>query len=310
MFTALPSTVIAGCGYVGRALSVALRERLSKEQGAAQSEMLVAWSRRGVWAPSPEEELPDQPPCPLRALDLCSVTQPELAAQLSQTRRVVLSYAAGRKPSPGSSIYLQAPQKILPLLAKGTRVVALSSTSALPELDLELDESCTLAPRSPRGQLQRQAEDQLWELVAKHGLELVILRLAGIYGPGRPLTRLYGRPKDEVRPGDGHVATNLIHRDDIVATIQRALTLRGPIHRLYHLCGQDHPSRRSMIDWAHQELGHPLPAWSAPPGKGPVRGKRVCATRVFADPEFGGLGGRLLHPHHDPAQLRVRRGDG
>lgn len=293
-----PSTpiLIAGCGYIGRALATSL---------VAQGQRQVrAWSRRGEWTASPEEGLADSAPCPLEALDLVQSCDDALAKALDPSpQALVLSYAGGRRSDPQlrESLYVQSPQRLLPKLAAGARVIALSSTSALPDLDARLDESCTLAPSTPRGQLQRRAEDTLWQLACTHKLDLVILRLAGLYGPGRSLTRLYGRPSPETRPGDGHIATNLVHRDDVVTAIEAALALPAPVHRLVHVCGDDHPSRRRMIDWAHQELQLPPPTWSQGEGQGPARGKRVCNARLLSPVQQGGLGCVLAHPRHGPA---------
>lgn len=289
-----PCWLIAGCGYIGRALACAL--------GQANPPQLLAWSRRGAWAPNPQEGLPNQAPCPLEAVDLDSDIPPFARAQLARVSTLVLSYAPGRGTSATEreALYLGAPRRLLAHLPRHARVIALSSTSALPDLDAELDESCTLAPQSERGKLQRAAEDQLWTLANQHGLELIILRLAGIYGPGRALTRLYGRPQSEPRPGDGHIATNLVHRDDVIQAILKSSTVPSPVHQLFHVCTASHPSRRTMIEWAHQLQGFPPPAWSAAPGQGPVRGKRVQALRIQAAVSQGGLGLRFLHPSHAP----------
>lgn len=285
---------IAGCGYIGRALAVAL----AKTQRAD----LWACSRRGTWDPSPQEALALSAPCPIFAQDLRTAPQPAFVQRLAKVSTLVLSYAPGRdkRPADRSELYLGAPTQLLPHLSKGARVIALSSTSALPDLDLELNESCALPPTGPRGQLQRSAEDALWKHASELQLDLVILRLAGIYGPGRALTRLYGRQVAEPRPGDGHVATNLIHRDDVVAAIIAASQVPGPIHRLFHVCTDAHPSRRTMIDWAHTSQGLAAPAWSAAPGQGPVRGKRVSGVQIRRKVEQGGLGLTLLHPSHAP----------
>lgn len=287
---------IAGCGYIGRAVATAL----SETGGPA----LRAWSRRGQWTPDPQEQLPATAPCPLHAVDLLRAPDRDLRDALKEVETLLLSYAPGRRPGASSreALYLQAPGRLLPHLPAKSRVIALSSTSALPDLNATLDESCTLAPQSPRGQVQREAENQLWALTDRHDLDLVILRLAGIYGPGRPLQRLYGRSQEGPRPGDGNIATNLIHRDDVVQAVGAALALPGPVRTLFHVCGQDHPSRRDMIAWAHAQSGQDPPAWEHPPGDGPVRGKRVSSTRLQAPLEFGGLGVRLRHPRHRPAQ--------
>lgn len=290
------STVIAGCGYIGRALALAL-----ESESPGQN---LALSRSGDWRPREQEKLPTACPIALRSVNIPQAPCDTLGQHLAEAQTLVLSYAAGRQASPEDreALYLESPRRLLPQLRPGARVIALSSTSSLPDLDALLDESCTLAPSSARGRLQRSAEEQLWQLCGRMGLELVILRLAGIYGPGRERERLYGRLQEGLRPGDGHVATNLVHRDDIVQSILAARSLEGPVHRLLHLCGNDHPSRREMIDWAHRRLNLPPPRWEREAPAAPPRGKRVDGRRLQSPRSQGGLGVILRHPHHRPAE--------
>lgn len=291
-----PTTLIAGCGYIGRALAVALE--------AETPGQTLALSRSGQWRPRPEEGLPSTSPVALRSVNFPLAPPDALHQALGAANTLVLSYAAGRqaRAEDRQALYLESPRRLLPQLRPGARVIALSSSSSLPDLDALLDESCTLAPSTPRGQLQRSAEDQLWQLCQRFGLQLVILRLAGIYGPGRERERLYGRVHEGIRPGDGHIATNLVHRDDIVQSILAARALQAPAHRLLQVCGNDHPSRREMIEWAHRRLELPPPQWEREAPAGPPRGKRVDSRRLQSPCAQGGLGVRLRHPHHRPTR--------
>ena len=85
-----------------------------------------------------------------------------------------------------------------------------------------VSERTTPHPQSERAR-QRLAAEQAWQrLSAERGLPLAILRLAGIYGPGRnALANLAeGRAHRIVKPGQ---VFNRIHVDDIVATLTAAI---------------------------------------------------------------------------------------
>jgi nucleoside-diphosphate-sugar epimerase len=94
----------------------------------------------------------------------------------------------------------------------------------------------------------------------------VVLRLAGIYGPGR--TRLV----DQVRAGtatcpDGPATwTNRIHRDDCAGAIHHLLALRDPAPLWVGVDDEPAPLC-AVLDWLAARLGVPPPR-RVPPGGG------------------------------------------
>lgn len=82
-------------------------------------------------------------------------------------------------------------------------------------------------PDSDRGRRRADAERQLQNWCAEHGVALVILRAPGIYGPGRfPIARLKaGMP---VLQAADDVYTNHIHADDLAAICVRAMQDDAP----------------------------------------------------------------------------------
>jgi nucleoside-diphosphate-sugar epimerase len=72
-----------------------------------------------------------------------------------------------------------------------------------------------------------------------------ILRLGGIYGPGRELAKIYRRAAGSTRPGSGHEASNWIHLDDIVGAIAFAQTHH--LSGLYNLVQDEIPTVRDLI---------------------------------------------------------------
>jgi nucleoside-diphosphate-sugar epimerase len=125
------------------------------------------------------------------------------------------------------------------------RVVYLSTSGVYGDCGGELvDESRSLAPRTPRAQRRADAERQLAAWCAAHQAQLVILRAPGIYAADRlPLERLRtGRP---VLRAEDDVYTNHIHADDLAAIACRALESGAP-EGAYNASDD---TRMKMGDW-------------------------------------------------------------
>ncbi len=86
-----------------------------------------------------------------------------------------------------------------------------------------VDEDTPAAPSSARGGDRLAAETEWRDLGARRGIAVAILRLAGIYGPGRnALTQLQrGMARRIVKPGQ---VFNRIHVGDIAQAIDAAFT--------------------------------------------------------------------------------------
>ena len=270
----LPVAVV-GAGFLGRPLLHALPRPA------------LAISRTGAW---PEGSVPEG--ISLHALDLLDTDESTLARVLAPARSLVICVAAGRSQD-RRAVYLDGTRRLLracvdiPL----QRVVYTSSTSALPDIDGPVDDDCPERPTEPRGQIQRDAEDLVREHCESHAIPWVILRLAGLYGPGRELFRLYREDPAAPQPGDGMQATNLIHRDDAVQACLAALALAPRHSAVVNVSDDDHRPRRAMFAALARAAGRPEPGWQLPPG--PPRGKQVGNDRMKQL-----LGVRLLHPDH------------
>ena len=148
-------------------------------------------------------------------------------------------------------------------------------------------------PTSPRGAVQRDAEDVVLEHGRRNDIPTLVLRLGGLYGPGRDLGRVYRRRREAPLPGSGNAPTNLIHVDDAVAASLSALAAPAHIGGIVHVVDDDHRSRRAMYDAVAQARGLDPVAWEAAVGPEPPAGKRVSNARLKLD-----LGVRLKHPTH------------
>ncbi|NBB98575.1 MAG: SDR family NAD(P)-dependent oxidoreductase, partial [Alphaproteobacteria bacterium] len=117
-----------------------------------------------------------------------------------------------------------------------------------------VDEDTALSPGTSRGRA-RVAAEAAWQDHAPTRLH--ILRLAGIYGPGRgPFAKLRrGTAQRIVKPGQ---VFSRIHRDDIGAALLAALQ-SGQGHAVYNLCDDDPAPPQDVIAFAADLLGMPPP---------------------------------------------------
>jgi len=273
----LPVAVV-GAGFLGRPLLHLLH---------LPPHPALAISRTGTW---PEGPVPEG--ISLHALDLLTTDAATLSRVLAPARSLVICVAAGRAQD-RRAVYLDGTRRLLHACADIPlqRVVYTSSTSALPDLDGPVDDDCPGRPTDPRGEIQRDAEDLVRAHCESLAIPWVILRLAGLYGPGRELFRLYRDDPGAPQPGDGMQATNLIHRDDAIQACLAALALDPRHSAVVNICDDDHRPRRAMFAALARAAGRAEPPWQLAPG--PLRGKQVRNDRMKQL-----LGVRLLHPTH------------
>ncbi|MFP4696924.1 NAD-dependent epimerase/dehydratase family protein, partial [Thiohalospira sp.] len=141
-----------------------------------------------------------------------------------------------QRPEPGGTLYWFAPPPPrgrrdprlrdylagIPAGAEPARVVLISTSAVYGDRGGEwIDEEAPLRPSSDRGHRRLDAERALTDWAGKRGVEATLLRVAGIYGPGRlPLERLE-RGEPILDPADSGV-TNRIHAEDLAAICARA----------------------------------------------------------------------------------------
>lgn len=130
-------------------------------------------------------------------------------------------------------VYIEGPANLLAVLRGAPRVILVSSTGVYHQEDGgEVDEDSPTEPSGFSGRTLLEAEQALG---AALGERLSVLRLGGIYGPGRErlleeVAAGIGCPREPVR------YTNRIHRDDAAGILRFLLERAGP-PRLW--CGVD-----------------------------------------------------------------------
>jgi nucleoside-diphosphate-sugar epimerase len=159
-------------------------------------------------------------------------------------------------------VYVEGLRAVLEALPADTqRVIFTSSTGVYGQTDGSwVDEDSPCRPTREGGRVMLEAE----ELLKRHqlGSQAIILRLAGLYGPGR-IPRMAdvraGRPIP-AQPGGN---LNLIHVDDAVRVV-RAVQSRAQPPRTYAV-SDGHPTERRSFYGGLADLLHlPRPEFSEP----------------------------------------------
>jgi nucleoside-diphosphate-sugar epimerase len=138
-----------------------------------------------------------------------------------------------------------------------SRIVYLSTVGVYGEHGLAwVDETAATLTRSERG-LARLADEARWSAAERAGVAVDILRLPGIYGPGRnALEKLRrGEARRVVKPG--HVV-NRAHVDDIAEAVRLVLE-RGLPGQVWNVADDEPAPPQDVIAYAAALMGVPPP---------------------------------------------------
>lgn len=247
--------LIVGCGYVGLPLSAQL---------ARQGHTVFGLRRNSAVA----GELIAAGIQPLVA----DITQPETLAQLPPNFDWVINCVAagGGGAENYRQVYLEGSKNLIAWLATSPpqKLVYTSSTSVYGQNDGSIvTEKSPAEPEADTGKILVETEN-LWLANAgstnardhspRLALPAVVLRVAGIYGPGRGHSFqqfLRGEARIE---GNGARLLNMIHRDDVIGCILAALK-KGKPGAVYNAVDNEPVSQLDFLKWLAAELKRPLP---------------------------------------------------
>lgn len=260
--------LIAGCGYVGEALTKRLTE------GGHQ---VVALRRNGKHLPRNAAPV------------VADLLQPATLRALPPGIDAVV-YAASPGERTDEAYRLTYVVGLSNLLAEVTRskqsvsrVILVTSTAVYAQSDGSwVNEAAPTQPSHFSGQRLLEAED----LLLGSPVASVAVRLAGIYGPSR--TRLV----DRVQAGDATFDpsrtryTNRIHRDDCARALAHLLTLDAPAP-VYVGVDDDPAPEREVLEWLAARLGVPSPR----PGNHRDAPNKRCSNGLLKSSGFS-----LQHP--------------
>ncbi len=125
------------------------------------------------------------------------------------------------------------------------RLIFISSTSVYGQSSGELvDEYSKTEPVEENGHICVDAESVVWQFFDRNQRnDAIILRLAGIYGPGRLLARIDQLKRHEPLTGNPAAWLNLIHVDDAAQAVLD-VSERGQLGTTY-MVSDDRPLRRT-----------------------------------------------------------------
>lgn len=267
--------LIAGAGWLGSALA---RELLSKGHEVVairrSAEPLRALARLGATPLSLDLGTPD-------AARLIPDGIDAIVACQSSSADTVDGYRAA---------YVRANRALLEA-AERLRVKAFvytGSTGVFGQRDgSDVTEETPPAPSGPTGEVLVEAERELLAAAAR-GVPARIVRLSGLYGPGR--TGILERVRSgrlALGPGDD-AWMNFCHLDDAVRFIVAALD-RGEPGRVYHGSDAAPARRREVVEWIAERLGIAPPRAEGAPPPGPDR-------RIRSERSRRALGVELAYP--------------
>jgi nucleoside-diphosphate-sugar epimerase len=274
------STLIVGCGYLGRRVAAQLVGRGEEVFGTCRSAAAAV-------------ELATIGVKPVQA----DVLDVESLRALPAADRVV--YCVGYDRSAGAdkrAVYVDGLRNALDRLATAPdRLVYVSSTSVYGRDDGGwIDEESPTEPRTEAGRICLDAEHAATAWGRDANVEVVVLRCSGLYGPGRIVRRSMIENGEPI-PGDPDKYLNLIHIDDAAQAVVAALDASAP-SGLY-LVSDDRPVVRRAYYTLVADCLNGAPPRFVPPAPGSPEAARDAASRRVANHKMKAeLGVKLAYP--------------
>ena len=253
----MPRVLIAGCGYVGSAAAKLF---------AAEHWEVIGWTR--------SEQSAGRTRGRAISFSAVDITDLETVRRNSFPADVVVHCA-----SSGADSYLHVYRDGVANLAAcfpNARIIFTSSTSVYPQRDgRPVTEDSPAEPASANAQILRQAE----KIILDH--DGIVLRVAGIYGPGRSFLLR------SVMNGTSVISdhfVNQVHRDDVASAISFLARYRAvDPPRIFNVVDDTPAPRSEILNWLSTRVG--LPLSSSPATAAPKRGhshKRVGNAKLRA----------------------------
>jgi dihydroflavonol-4-reductase len=129
------------------------------------------------------------------------------------------------------------------------------------------DESSPFRPGDVYQRSKVEGERLAAEAAARTGVELVIVRPSGIYGPGdRRLLKLFRGVARQRFPilGSGRIFYHVTHVDDLVEGFRLCGEVAGAAGRTYILAGAEVPTLNELVAAVAAEAGVAPPRWHLP----------------------------------------------
>ncbi|MCX7872099.1 MAG: SDR family oxidoreductase [Verrucomicrobiae bacterium] len=178
-----------------------------------------------------------------------------------------------------TAVYYQGIKNVLDWLKK-TRVkkfVYTSSTGVYGQNDGSVvTEESPIFPTSDTSKILIATEELILQEARGSGFPAVILRVAGIYGPGRGYFFKKFVSGEAVIYGDGSRYLNMVHVEDVAGSIVAALE-RGALGEVYNVVDNEPVTQIDFFRYLSERLKKPLPPFV--PNQTEIGGRTVSSNK-------------------------------
>lgn len=269
--------VIAGCGFLGEAAAGFFLSRGDRVIGLTGS-------------PASAEELSRRGPPGLETA-ACDITQAFHAPAEWRGPDVLVHCASSGRGGVDAyrAVYRDGLESVMEAFRPG-HVIFVGSSSVYAQADGSwVDETSPAQPATETGEILLEAEALA---LAAGG---TVLRLAGIYGPGRSVLLLKYREGTAVLENGGGRWINQIHRDDGAGAIVHS-ALHG-LRGIYNVCDDRPSTQKEVYSWIASHLNGPLP----PDGPAPATRKRGNSNKRVSNLKLRSTGWFPRFPDYQSA---------
>lgn len=168
-----------------------------------------------------------------------------------------------RTPEVYRQTYLATAQNLVQAIANsGAKQLIYTSSYGIinDKSGKTIDETVEVKPKDEFGEILHQTEQVLLSARSPN-VKVCILRLTGIYGPGRELIRIFQRVAGTTRPGTGENYTNWVHLEDIARAIDFAK--ENQLDGLYHLNSDESLTMKVFYNKLFQAHNLPPVVWDS-----------------------------------------------
>lgn len=168
--------------------------------------------------------------------------------------------------------YLEGNRSLAALMAKRAfsgRAIYTSSVSVYPDAGGAWLSEEDADPDNERGAIILESERLF--LNASEEASLAVLRLGGIYGPGRTIFARRISDASEPLPGRGDYFLNLTRLEDIVSAIMEVAFSETALKGVFNVVDDTPSLKQDIVSWISDKMGRPSPGFS---GKADALGSR------------------------------------
>jgi nucleoside-diphosphate-sugar epimerase len=238
-------TLIVGCGFVGMALGKELVRHGHEVFGLRRTDVADA---------------------DLKSVGIAQltgdITKPQELARLPTDYDWVVNCVSSSRGTVDDyrAVYLEGTRSLIEWLSANPpgKFVYTSSTSVYGQTDGSI--VTELSPTEPLSETARILLDteKVLSQAATQNFPAVILRVAGIYGPGRGYWFKQFRRGEARIEGKGERFLNMVHRDDVVGATIAALE-KGRPGQIYNVVDDEPVTQLRLFQWLATTLGKEMP---------------------------------------------------